>query len=262
LINYFVEIKMLGLHAERLADIALTEPEKDAVPDNTLQHLEPKIELKNVSFRYGEGEPWLLKETNLVLNAGESVAIVGASGCGKTTLLKLILGLRQAVEGEILYGGIPVKQLGLQNFRKLIGTVMQEDVLMAGSIAENISFFDVHFDMERVQTCGQLAAVHDDIARMPMGYQTLVGDLGSALSGGQKQRVLLARALYKQPRVLALDEATSHLDITNEKRVTQTLAQMSLTRIIVAHRPETIAAAQRVIALENGKIVELSKKVA
>jgi ATP-binding cassette subfamily B protein RaxB len=259
LINYFVEIKMLGLHAERLADIALTEPEKDYIPDNSLQHLEPKIELRNVSFRYGEGEPWLLKETNLMLNAGESVAIVGASGCGKTTLLKLILGLRQPVEGEILYGGIPVKQLGLQNFRKLIGTVMQEDVLLAGSIAENISFFDVHFDMERVLSCGNLAVVHDDIARMPMGYQTLVGDMGSALSGGQKQRVLLARALYKQPKVLALDEATSHLDITNERRVTQTLAQMSLTRIIVAHRPETIAAAQRLIALENGKIIELKK---
>jgi ATP-binding cassette, subfamily B, bacterial CvaB/MchF/RaxB len=232
------------------------------VPNNTLQHLEPKIELKNVSFRYAEGEPWLLKATNLVLNAGQSVAIVGASGCGKTTLLKLILGLRQPVEGEILYGGVPVKQLGLQNFRKLIGTVMQEDVLLAGSIADNISFFDVHFDMERVQACGNLAAVHDDVARMPMGYQTLVGDMGSALSGGQKQRVLLARDLYKQPRVLALDEATSHLDITNEKKVTQTLAQMSLTRIIVAHRPETIAAAQRVIALENGRIVELSKKIA
>ena len=261
LINYFVEIKMLGLHAERLADIALTEPEKDAVPDNTLQHLEAKIELKNVSFRYGEGEPWLLKEANLVLNAGESVAIVGASGCGKTTLLKLILGLRQVVEGEILYGGIPVKQLGLQNYRKLIGTVMQEDVLLAGSIAENISFFDIHFDQDRVQACGHLASIHDDITRMPMGYQTLVGDMGSALSGGQKQRVLLARALYKNPRVLALDEATSHLDITNEKKVTQTLAQMSLTRIIVAHRPETIAAAQRVIGLQNGKIVELRQSV-
>ena len=259
LINYFVEIKMLGLHAERLADITLTEPEKDVAQDNTLQHLEPTIELRNVSFRYGEGEPWLLKEANLTLNAGESVAIVGASGCGKTTLLKLILGLRQPMEGDILYGGIPVKQLGLQNYRKLIGTVMQEDVLLAGSIAENISFFDVHFDMERVQICGNLAAVHADISRMPMGYQTLVGDMGSALSGGQKQRILLARALYKQPRVLALDEATSHLDIANEKKVTQTLAQMNITRIVVAHRPETIAAAQRVVALEHGKIVDLRR---
>ena len=256
LINYAVEIKMLSLHAERLGDIVLATPEKDDAPSNELAHLAPSIELRNVSFRYGEGEPWILKDINLLLRAGESVAIVGPSGCGKTTLLKVLLGLLAPQEGEVLYGGIPVKHLGLQNYRQRIGTVMQEDVLLAGSIADNISFFDVQPNEERVQACAAVAAVHDDIAKMPMGYQTLVGDMGSSLSGGQKQRVLLARALYKQPKVLALDEATSHLDIANEQRVTLALAQMSLTRIVVAHRPETIAGAQRVVVLQQGKVLE------
>ena len=257
LINFAVDIKMLGLHAERLADIALAEPEKDDVPDNNLDHLQPRIELRNVSFRYGEGEPWILKDTSIVLEPGESVAIVGPSGCGKTTLLKIILGLRKPVEGEVLYGGLPVRQLGLHNYRRLIGTVMQEDTLLAGSILDNITFFDVQADPARAEACAKLAAVHADITRMPMGYQTLVGDMGSALSGGQKQRVLLARALYKQPKVLALDEATSHLDLANEKLVTQELARMQITRIIVAHRPETIAGAQRVVVMQDGKVHEL-----
>ena len=259
LINYAVEIKMLSLHAERLGDIVLEKPEKDDVPTSDLAHLAPSIELRNVSFRYGEGEPWILKDTNLLLNAGESLAIVGPSGCGKTTLLKVLLGLLGPLEGEVLYGGIPVKHLGLQNYRRVIGTVMQEDVLLAGSIADNISFFDVQPDMQRINHCATLAAVHEDIAKMPMGYQTLVGDMGSSLSGGQKQRVLLARALYKQPRVLALDEATSHLDIANERRVNEALSAMPLTRIIAAHRPETIAAAQRVVGLGGGKVLELQR---
>jgi ATP-binding cassette subfamily B protein RaxB len=259
LINYAVEIRMLSLHSERLADIVLAEPEVDNVPPNDLAHLQPSIELRNVSFRYGEGEPWVLKDMNLSLNAGQSVALVGPSGCGKTTLLKVLLGLLHPQEGEVLYGGVPVKHLGLQNYRRVIGTVMQEDVLLAGSIADNISFFDLRVDQARIHACAALAAVHEDIAKMPMGYQTLVGDMGSALSGGQKQRVLLARALYKNPRVLALDEATSHLDIANERRVTAALAAMPLTRIIVAHRPETIAGAQRVVGLNGGGAVELRK---
>ncbi len=197
LINYAVEIKMLSLHSERLADIALAEPETDNVPPNDLAHLQPSITLRNVSFRYGEGEPWVLKDLNLQLPAGQSVALVGPSGCGKTTLLKVILGLLHPQEGEVLYGGVPVKHLGLQNYRKVIGTVMQEDVLLAGSIADNISFFDLRPELYRIHACAAMAAVHDDIAKMPMGYQTLVGDMGSSLSGGRKQRVLLARALYK-----------------------------------------------------------------
>lgn len=257
LINYAVEIKMLSLHSERLADIVLAEPEVDNVPPNDLAHLQPSIELRNVSIRYGEGEPWVLKDMNLQLQAGQSVALVGPSGCGKTTLLKVLLGLLHPQEGEVLYGGVPVKHLGLQNYRSIIGTVMQEDVLLAGSIADNISFFDLRVDQARTHACAALAAVHEDINKMPMGYQTLVGDMGSSLSGGQKQRVLLARALYKNPRVLALDEATSHLDIANERRVTEALATMPLTRIIVAHRPETIAGAERVVGLDRGQAREM-----
>jgi len=259
LIDYAVELKMLGLHSERLADIVLEPPEKDDAPEHDLAHLQPSIELKNVSFRYAEGEPWVLKEANFKIEAGESVAVTGPSGAGKTTLLKIALGLLQPTEGEVLYGGQRIQHLGLQNVRRQIGTVMQEDVLLTGSLADNIAFFDVAPDPERVQACAQLAQLHEDIAKMPMGYQTLVGDLGHGLSGGQKQRLLLARALYKNPKVLALDEATSHLDLANERAVTATLGQMNLTRLVIAHRPETIAGAQRVVQVREGQVMELAR---
>ena len=263
LINYGVDLRMLSLHAERLADIALTPVERDHphaagldahVPIHDLGHLPPSLELRDVSFRYGEGEPWILRNANFMLAAGESVAVTGASGCGKTTLLKILLGLLPPSEGEVLYGGIPVRQLGIANVRRQLGTVMQEDVLLTGSLGDNITFFDAHPDFERAAACARTAQVHDDIVRMPMGYQTLVGDLGSGLSGGQRQRLLLARALYKQPKVLALDEATSHLDIGNERAVTTALAQMQLTRLVIAHRPETISGAQQVVLVKDGRV--------
>jgi ATP-binding cassette subfamily B protein RaxB len=259
LINYAVDLKMLGLHAERLADICLEPPETDEVPHSELMHLVPSIELRHVSFRYGEGEPWILKDANFRIEAGESVAVVGASGAGKTTLLKIALGLLKPTEGEVLYGGQRIQHIGVQNFRRQIGTVMQEDVLLTGSLADNIAFFDVQPDRERIQACAEMAQLHEDICRMPMGYETLVGDLGSGLSGGQKQRLLLARALYKQPRVLALDEGTSHLDIANERAVTAAIAHMQLTRLVIAHRPETIAGAQRVVQVKDGQVVEVAR---
>ncbi len=258
LINYGIELKMLSLHAERLADICLEPPENDELPVSDLSHLSPGIELRGVSFRYSDGEPWILKGANFKIEAGESVAVIGASGAGKTTLLKIALGLLQPSEGEVLYGGQPIKHLGIGNYRRQIGTVMQEDVLLTGSLADNIAFFDVQMDQARIETCARMAQLHDDICRMPMGYQTLVGDLGSGLSGGQKQRLLLARALYKQPRVLALDEATSHLDLVNERAVTVALSQITLTRLIVAHRPETIAGARRVVRVMNGQVLEVA----
>ncbi len=261
LIDYGVELRMLSLHGERLADIVLEAPELDEAPHSELDHLAPSLELRNVSFRYAEGEPWILKDANFKIEAGENVAVTGPSGAGKTTLLKILLGLLPPNEGEVLYGGVPVRHLGVRNFRRQIGTVMQEDALVTGSLADNISFFDSHADMQRIQECAALAQLHEDISRMPMGYQTLVGDLGSGLSGGQKQRLLLARAIYKQPRVLALDEATSHLDISNERAVTAALSQMKLTRLVIAHRPETIAGAQRVVQVRDGHVLELARQV-
>ena len=254
LINYAVDFKMLGLHADRLSDIVLSTPEINDKPDSDLAHLPASIELCGVSFRYGEGEPWIIRNASLTIPAGQNIAIVGPSGCGKTTLLKILLGLLHPQEGEVLYGGSPVKRLGLQNFRKRIGTVMQEDVLMTGTIMDNITFFDVKGDPAFVVDCARRAFIHDEITAMPVGYQSLVGDMGSSLSGGQRQRVLLARALYKRPSVLALDEATSHLDVANERRVVSSLADLNLTTIVVAHRPETIASAQRVVSLCGGNL--------
>jgi ATP-binding cassette subfamily B protein RaxB len=251
LINQGIELKMLNLHRDRLADIVLTSPEQDTpqgnLPAHDLSHLPASLELRNVSFRYSEGEPWLLQHLDLSIQAGEHVAITGASGCGKTTLLKILLGLITPSEGMVLYGGVPVSQLGLSNVRRKIGVVMQEDALLTGSIADNIAFFDLAPNQQRVEACAQLAEIHQDIARMPMAYHSLIGELGSGLSGGQKQRLLLARALYAQPTVLALDEATSHLDMKNERAVSKTLSQLKITRIVIAHRPETIAQADRQI---------------
>lgn len=265
LIQYAVELRMLGLHGERLADIALAAPEsgvsRGSFATHDLSHLEPSLELRSVSFRYGEGEPWILRDVNLVVAAGESVALVGPSGAGKTTLLKLLLGLEQPSEGEVLYGGIPIRQLGVDNVRRLIGTVLQDDLLLSGSLADNVSFFDAHPNRARIEACTRMACVHDEVIRMPMGYETLVGDLGSGLSGGQKQRLLLARALYKQPRVLALDEVTSHLDLLNEQAIGEVLAAMRLTRIVIAHRPDGTGDAQRVIQVCNGVVAQQSRDV-
>ena len=254
LINLVMQVKMLGLHAERLADIALEAPEDDRTRETDTSRLLPKVEVRNVSFRYAEGEPWVLRDCTLTIEPGEHVAICGPSGCGKSTLLKLMLGLLKPDEGDIRIGGVSLKQLGPSQYRALIGTVMQNDALMAGSLAENIACFDPVLDQARVEAVAALAQIHEEIVAMPMGYQTLVGDMGSTLSGGQRQRILLARALYKQPMILALDEATSSLDADNERHVNQAVKTLPLTRITIAHRQETINAAQRVIVLGRGQV--------
>jgi ATP-binding cassette subfamily B protein RaxB len=255
LIGYAVDLKMLGLHAERLADIALEPSEQQAMVETDVQRLKGKIEVRNVSFRYAEGEPWILQHFDLTVAPGESVAIVGPSGCGKSTLLKIILGLLEPTEGEILIDGIPIHRLGLPSYRQLIGAVTQDDTLLAGSITENISFFDPNANQECIEASTKIAAIHEEILAMPMGYQTMVGDMGSSLSGGQKQRALLARALYKHPKVLILDEATSHLDAFNEHRVVNALRPLGITRIQVAHRRETIANAERIVVLGGHETV-------
>jgi ATP-binding cassette subfamily B protein RaxB len=254
LIDKAAELGMLRLQAERLADIVLAAPESEAgaATDGAAAEPEPRIELRDVCFRYADGEPDVIAGCSFVVEAGESVAIVGPSGCGKTTLLKLILGLQVPQAGEILVGGVPLPQLGPARWRDMIGTVMQDETLFAGTIADNICFFDVEPDRAWVAECARLASVGAEIEAMPMGYDSLIGSLGASLSGGQRQRLLLARALYKRPSILFLDEATSALDVDRERLVNQAVARLSLTRVIVAHRPETIAAADRVIVLQQG----------
>ena len=262
LIDKWVEFRMLRLHGERLADIVLTPPEDDAAPPELPPPPDTRIEVEGLSFRYGEGEPWVLKDCSFSIAPGESVAIVGASGCGKTTLVKLLLGLLKPTQGRICIGGYDLHKVGPRNVRAIVGAVMQDDQLFAGSIADNIGFFDTRHDPARIEAAARLAAVHDEIAAMPMGYHSLIGDMGSSLSGGQKQRIILARALYREPKLLFLDEATSHLDVANERLVNEAVRGLSLTKVIVAHRPETIASADRVLVMEQGRVVrELRRQV-
>ncbi len=258
LIDKYVEVRMLSLHGERLADIVLTEQEKTesylSIPESSeLQKTE--IDVRSLRFRYSEDESWIIHGINFNIPEGQSVAIVGPTGCGKTTLMNLLLGNLTPEHGEIKIGEQSIKSLGVNQLRHFIAYVAQDDVLFAGSILENISFFDENVGQNWVEQCARMVSIHDEIMAMPMGYQTLVGDMGNILSGGQKQRVLLARALYRKPKILFLDEATSHLDIIKEKEINDMIKALRITRIIIAHRPETMVSVDRIIALNNGHIV-------
>ncbi len=256
LIDKGVELRMLRLQGERLADIVLAAPEDMGLQRLAERSPEARIDVRGVTFRYADNEGDVLQGMSLSIEPGESVAIVGPSGGGKTTLLKLMLGIHAPQSGEVRVGGLPLAQLGLAQWRAMVGTVMQDDALLTGSVIDNISFFDASPDVEWVMECARLAAVHDEIEAMPMGYHTLIGDMGASLSGGQKQRLLLARALYKRPQVLLLDEATSALDVERERVVNQNIRKLNLTRVIVAHRPETIASASRVVVLNEGRVTQ------
>lgn len=256
LIDKLIEFRMLRLHGERLADIVLTAPE--SMGSELERHALPAASLKvtGLGFRYGNGESWVLRDLDFEIREGEAVALVGASGCGKSTLAKLLLGLLMPQEGVIEVGGIPLDRLGLRSYRRMTAAVMQDDQLFAGSMIDNIALADEAFDLARVEAAARLAGIHDEISAMPMGYHSLVGDMGMALSGGQRQRVILARALYRKPRLLVLDEATSHLDVDRERLVNEAVRGMTLTRLIIAHRPETIASADRVLVMQGGRIVQ------
>ena len=248
LVEKALDFRILELHLARLADIALTPLERghDQITTYTRQ-LQGGIELRNVSFRYAEAEPFVLENVSFSIEPGEFVTIMGPSGGGKTTLVKLMLGLLEPTSGDILVDGVPLSTMGPRAYREQVGAVMQEDHLLSGSIADNICFFDPSFDQARITACAQLAGIHQEIMAMPMSYNSLIGDMGSSLSGGQKQRVLLARALYRQPRILVLDEGTAHLDVDNERQIHQNLAKLNITRISVAHRAEFSSGADRIL---------------
>jgi len=250
LFDQVVNWRMLEVYTDRLADVVLTPMEEglDKIPSG-LPEIQGAIELHGVAFRYGPTDPIVFRNISLKVEAGESVAIIAPSGVGKSTLLKVMSGLYPPLAGEVRLDGLPLSAWGLPLVRHAFGVVMQDDELLPGSIAENVTFFSEEPDMDQVWKCLALAAMDDEVRAMPMQVETFVGDMGSALSGGQRQRVLLARALYKQPKVLILDEATSHLDMARERRINAALKELAMTRIIVAHRPETIASADRVYRL-------------
>lgn len=250
LVEKAIEFRILGLHLERLSDIALNrlEPGHDA-PPVLARRIRGAIELRHVYFRYAETEPFVLEDVNLAIEPGQFVTIMGPSWGGKTTLVKIMLGLLEPTSGDVLIDGIPLSTLGLRAYREQVGSVMQEDQLLSGSIGENICFFDPAFDQQRMIDCAQVAGIHREIMAMPMAYNSLIGDIGSSLSGGQRQRVLLARALYRGPRILFLDEGTAHLDLEMEKLVSRNLRHLAITRVSVAHRPEMMGEADAVLRI-------------
>lgn len=217
----------------------------------------PPLSLEHITFSHKGGHKPILRGASLTLYPGEVVAITGKSGCGKSTLVKLILGIHIPDEGTIRTFGILQTHPDYFQVRRRIGTVLQDDHLFSGSIADNIIFYSEDRNHERMTRCAQLALIDSDIMAMPMGYQTLIGETGGGLSGGQKQRILLARALYKKPGFLLLDEATSHLDVESEIQISQTLRLLGLPVLLIAHRPETIASADRVLYLADGDFTEL-----
>lgn len=251
LIDSFVSFKMLDIHLSRLSDIALEPQEANRKGLGLAENIVGCITLENISFRYGLKSKILFDNVNLSLKFGDNIAITGVSGSGKTTLLKIILGLLEPTSGKILFDGIDIRKIGLVKYRKLIGSVMQNDTLLSGTLAENISFFDDIYDPLKIEQSCRLASIHDDIEALPMGYQTLIGDMGVQLSGGQVQRVLLARAIYLNPYILVLDEATSNLDFDNEQRVNSGISRLPVTRILVTHRQSTLEYVDKVYNLTS-----------
>jgi len=255
LVDRFFEFKMLSLQVQRLADVVLEKTEPPAMPLPAQTEAEGCVEVRDMSFRYASTDRPLLSNINLRVEAGECVAITGPSGTGKSTLLKLMAGLLQPERGDISIGGHSVCVSRAAILGK-VGFVLQDDSLFGGTIAENIAFAADAPDPARVEECARLACLHDEIMETAMGYNTMIGDMGCALSGGQQQRLMLARALYQQPSLLILDEATSHLDIPTERRIAAMLAALRITRVFVAHRPDTIAIADRVIALSRDGTID------
>ncbi|MFN2203306.1 MAG: peptidase domain-containing ABC transporter [Caldilineaceae bacterium] len=250
------QIQLIGVHLARMSDVMETPPEQQAAQTETISRLKGKISIRNAGFRYHENGPWILRNLSLEIEPGQKVGIVGRTGSGKSTLALLLLGLYQLDEGEILYDGKPLTEIDHRSLRTQVGMVMQDPVLFSGSVRNNIASFDRQLPLLKIESAAILAQVHDEIMRMPMGYDTVLAEGGVDLAGGQRQRLALARALAHRPSILILDEATSNLDAETEAMVEENLSVIPCTRVVIAHRLSTVRNADKILVLDQGVIVE------
>jgi ABC-type bacteriocin/lantibiotic exporter with double-glycine peptidase domain len=250
------QLQRVRAHFERIADVVEAQREQDLQTVASPPRFQGQIELRQVHFRYTPQAPLVLRNLNICIQAGSKVALVGRTGSGKSTLGKLLLGLYLPTEGDIFYDGIALRSVDYRAVRRQFGVVLQESTLFQGSVRENIAWNDPDMPLEQVVKAAQVAAIHDDILRMPMGYETMVAESGNALSGGQKQRLAIARALACRPAMVLFDEATSHLDAITEQVVEQNLNALACTRVIIAHRLSTVCTADLILVLDDGAVVE------
>ncbi|MDA0155937.1 peptidase domain-containing ABC transporter [Vibrio sp. Makdt] len=250
LISKWFSFKMLSLHLERLSDIALEEKEESFESLQALTALKGHIRVDRLGFKYSSKSDWVFRDISFEVRPGESFAIAGASGCGKTTLMKIILGLLKPTEGSVYVDGVDICTISKSSYRNHVAAVMQNDTLFMGSLGDNITLSNESYDEGNLIECCRTACILEEIRALPMQFHTQVGDMGSVFSGGQLQRIFLARALYRTPTILCLDESTSHLDMHNEYMINSNLKEKSMTTIFIAHREQTISSADRVFYLD------------
>ncbi len=256
LVSTAVQLQLLGSYLDRINDVLETPKEQERGEVPRAGRLGGRITLDDVSFRYGPAAPLVVRDVSLDVAPGSFVALVGSSGAGKSTLANLCLGLYRPTSGRILFDGVDLEGLELRSVRSQLGIVSQQPYLFGISIRDNIALADPALPLSKVTEAAMLAHIHDDVMAMPMGYDTLLADGGSSLSGGQRQRLALARALVNEPAILVLDEATSNLDAVTERRIQEELARQRCTRIVIAHRLSTIKAADQILVMEGGAVVE------
>ena len=232
-----------------------TQPE---ITDNkeVVTELHGNIELNNISFRYSENSPYIINNLSVKINSGEYVAIVGRTGCGKSTLMRILLGFEKPQKGSVYYDGKDMNNLDLSSLRRRIGTVIQNSGLFQGDIYSNIVISAPHLTVNDAWEAAEIADIADDIRSMPMGMHTFVSEGEGTISGGQKQRILIARAVAPKPKILMFDEATSALDNKTQKKISQSLDKMGCTRIVIAHRLSTIKNCDRILVFAKGHIIE------
>jgi ABC-type bacteriocin/lantibiotic exporter with double-glycine peptidase domain len=250
------QFQLLGSYIERLDDVLDTAPEQGLSNTRSADRLRGHVRLERVCFRYGKAAPPALRDVSVDIQPGQHVAIVGRSGAGKSTLAGLLVGLYAPESGRLLYDGADLAELDLRSVRRQFGVMMQQPYLFGGSIRSNIALGDPSMSMQAVMEAASFAHIHDDIVRMPLAYNTVLAAGGASLSGGQRQRIALARVLARKPSILVLDEATNALDAVTEAQVLQELRALRCTTIVVAHRLSTVAAADLILVLDNGELVE------